>query len=318
MAMIDVVKGALTFLPGTKNLRFQQPKKTGSGFDARYCYGVWLKHLSITWKYGLNRIPHAIAELGPGDTFGVGISALLSGVNNYCALDVVPLASVKANLKVFDELVELFLSRAPRPTKGWPDFDDCLNERLFPSSILTETLLRETLSENRLRQIREALQNVGQSIDGICVRYFIPWSTINDISTQPVDLIISHSVLQHAVDLRSTYVGLHTWLRDGGFMSNQIDLGSMDLSEIWNGHRMYPKWIWNILVGAPSTRPQRHWLINGEPRSTHLANIKDCGFEIVRAFEDHRTDGIRRSQLSQAWRHISDEDLTCRGLFVLA
>ena len=318
MALRDVVKGAVTFIPGSEHFEFQQPKRTRAAADARYCYGVWLKHLSIAWKHGLNRIPDTVAELGPGDSLGVGISALLSGANTYDAFDVVALANVKNNLTVLDELIELFRARAPRPTKGWPDFDDCLDERLFPSSILTEALLRETLTESRLHKIREALENVGQSTNGICVRYFTQWEATRDIGAQSVDLILSHSVLQHAADLRSTYAALYAWLRGGGFMSHQIDLRSMGLSRIWNGHRMYPKWMWNILLGAPATRSQRHWLINGEPRSMHLASIRDCGLNIVCTLENHREDGIHRSQLSQAWRHLSDEDLTCSGLFVLA
>jgi hypothetical protein len=71
----------------------------------------------------------------------------------------VPFASTEVNLQIFEELVGLFRSRAPRPSKGWPDFDDLLDDRLFPSSILTEERLAEALRPSRLRHIREALTN---------------------------------------------------------------------------------------------------------------------------------------------------------------
>jgi hypothetical protein len=54
---------------------------------------------------------------------------------------------------------------APRPSKGWPDFDACLDRNLFPAHILTDALLEKTL----------------------------------------VDLIYSHSVLEHVDDVAGAY-----------------------------------------------------------------------------------------------------------------
>ena len=53
-----------------------------------------------------------VAELGPGDSLGTGIAALLSGVEKYYALDVKPYFNNAINLEMFDRLLELFQRRA--------------------------------------------------------------------------------------------------------------------------------------------------------------------------------------------------------------
>ena len=60
-------------------------------------------------------IPNSVAELGPGDSLGIGLAALLCGANNYYGLDAVPYCNDERNLKVFEELVGLFTQREHIP-----------------------------------------------------------------------------------------------------------------------------------------------------------------------------------------------------------
>jgi hypothetical protein len=76
-----------------------------------YCYEVWLKHLTLLWANGLRTIPDTVAELGPGDSLGTGLAALLSGANHYYALDIIRYADTPRNLMIFDQLVDLFQRR---------------------------------------------------------------------------------------------------------------------------------------------------------------------------------------------------------------
>ncbi|MDQ3775455.1 MAG: hypothetical protein M3461_14430, partial [Pseudomonadota bacterium] len=157
-------------------------------------------------------MPNTLAELGPGDSLGVGLAAMLSGVNNYYALDVVRYSNTELNLKIFEELIALLKARAERPSKGWPDFDRYLNSQLFPSHILTEEMLEQSLCENRIGQIRSALLNSGSQTSGVTIRYMVPWSDSSVIAKESVDVVLSHSVLEHIVDLEATYRSLHLWL----------------------------------------------------------------------------------------------------------
>lgn len=310
MIIRPLIKGVLTLIPGVESIL---PKgKTGGTDTAVYCYGVWLKHLTILFNNGMQTIPNTIAELGPGDSLGVGLAAMLSGVNNYYSLDIVRYSNTTHNIKVFDELVDLFKTRAARPIRGWPDYDMYLDQRLFPSIILTKEKLEESLSEERIYRIRNALVNQEAQDELVSIKYMVPWTDNNIIAKECVDLVVSHSVLEHVVDLESTYRAISIWLKPNGMMSHQIDFTSHGLSGKWNGYRAYSEIFWKMLVG------NRPWLINRQPCSVHMELMKENGFEVICHLKKHRTDGIQRSQLASRWMDISNDDLTCSGTFIVA
>jgi hypothetical protein len=128
-----------------------------------------------------------------------------------------------------------------------------------------------------------------------------------------VDLLLSHSVLEHVVDLDKTYRAIRTWLRPGGWMSHQIDFKCHGLSGEWNGYRGYPEPLWKLVLGS------RPFLLNRQPWSTHARLLEENGFELVCVMRQHIRDrGLRRDQLAARWRDISEDDLTCSGAFVQA
>jgi hypothetical protein len=308
MIIKPVVKGLLTYVPGMMKIL---PKGSGgSTKSAAYCYGVWLKHITLLWENGMHSIPNTLAELGPGDSIGIGLAAMLSGVDNYYSLDVVRFANTNLNLKIFDELVTLFRHRTARPTKGWPDFDCYLDENLFPSHILTEEVLAKSLAEDRVARIRTALADPEAQQKEITIKYMVPWSSEKIIEKESVDVILSHSVFEHVIDITNTYSALAQWLKPSGMMSHQIDFDAHGLSKEWNGYRAYSELLWKLMVG------RRPYLINREPCSAHVECILKNHFKIVCLLKSHRTDGIDRSQLSSYWKKISDDDLTCSGIFV--
>ena len=91
---------------------------THGTIEARYCYSVWLRHLMCAAANGLDTNPSAVAELGPGDSIGIGIASVLTGVERYFAFDVVAHANTPRNLAIFDGLVELFRAQAGYPRCG--------------------------------------------------------------------------------------------------------------------------------------------------------------------------------------------------------
>lgn len=310
MRIRPVVRGLLSCVPGGEHLL---PRRgTGGTTSALYCYEVWLKHLTMLRANGMRAIPGTLAELGPGDSIGIGIAAMLSGTNRYCALDVVRYSNTELNLAIFDELLALFRARAGKPYASWPAYDRHLDERLFPSHILTEEILASSLSEKRISLLREALRAPGTEREGIAIRYMVPWSDARVIEPGTIDVVVSHAVLEHVVDIAGTYRALSLWLKPGGMMSHQIDFSSHGIADRWNGYRAYPEWLWRVIAG------RRAFLLNREPCSTHIELAGANGFEIVCLMKKERSDGIPRAQLSPRWRHISDEDLACSDLFLQA
>lgn len=297
------LKGSLTFIPGVRSLL---PRRgTGGSNSAKYCYGVWMKHMTLLFANGMRCMPLRMAELGPGDSLGVGLAAMLSGVQHYQALDVVRYANTEENLKIFDELLQLFQSRAPRFVKGWPEFDHLLNERLFPSSILTEEHLSRSLAPERVARIRAALVNGSKPTDAISISYKVPWDDPAIIEPHSVDLIISHSVLEHVTDLDATYRAMHAWLKPGGMMSHQIDFQSHGLTKQWNGYRAIPEFMWTLMVG------RREYLINRAPYSEHARKCEMLDFEPLCEMKHIRIDGIETDRCARRWKTLGSEDLHC-------
>src|SRR5215216_4420238 len=85
MRLTPVARGLLTLVPALHDLL--PARNVGHTASAQYCYGVWLKHLTLLHAHGMTTMPQSLAELGPGDSLGVGMCALLSGSEHYVGLD---------------------------------------------------------------------------------------------------------------------------------------------------------------------------------------------------------------------------------------
>jgi hypothetical protein len=131
-----MLKGALTWVPPLNAWR-RHRAATGGSDSARYCYSVWLRHLRSLAPYGFRVKGAHVGELGPGDSIGIGLAALLSGAANYVSLDVMPF-SAKANLEeIFDDLVKLYLNGQPIPQEDeFPAVRPTLNSYEFPSDLV--------------------------------------------------------------------------------------------------------------------------------------------------------------------------------------
>lgn len=306
MRVKPVVAGAASFVPGLYELL--GGTRTGGTDVAEYCYGVWLKHLTLWWAHGVRRIPENLVELGPGDSLGIGLAGLLSGVHRYTAVDVVKAADTERTLAIFDELVNLFRQRAPRPRRGWPDFDVHLDQNLFPSHILTEEHLNGCLSVERIAAIRKSIRE--ESDEGP-VRYMTPWQE-DVLPAESADCVISHSVLEHVTDHEMVYRAIAHWLKRDGWTSHQIDFSSHSLGRQWNSHWACSDAMWTVIQG------KRPYLLNRLPSSIHEHALSSHGFRVIAFDRCKSDDGIRRDQLAQPFRDMLDQDFTCQSAYVLA
>jgi hypothetical protein len=308
MYLKPIVRGLATWVPYARKVF---AGGTGGSDQARYCYSVWLRHLVMADQSHLDTDPRTVAELGPGDSLGTGLCAVLTGADRYLAFDVVSHANAERNAAVLEQLVEMLKRRDPIPDETeYPRVDPLLPSYAFPASILTEERLSRTLAAPRLNRIRSALR--GDSADGIQIRYANRWEDPSVVESATVDLVFSQAVLEHVENLQHTYAAIHRWLRSGGLSSACIDFRCHTLAKQWNGVWGYSDAMWRLIRG------NRPFLLNREPLSTHRRLLDQNGLTVVREQARHNSRGLERGQLAERYRHISDEDLTTESVFIQA
>ncbi|MBN8436971.1 MAG: methyltransferase domain-containing protein [Candidatus Accumulibacter sp.] len=297
-------------LRGIKSIFVTPPLGTGGTVSAQYCYSVYLRHLVIADQHGLATDPHTIVELGPGDSIGIGLMALLTGAEQYYAIDAVRHASSATNSLIFDELTKLLTAQTPIPSGGeFAEILPKLDDYRFPTKILNEIRLSQFLATDRLSRLRMALAS--DLVTGP-IRYLAPMGRMHDIPVNSVDLIISQAVMEHIDQLDETYTECFRCLKPGGFMSHQIDLRCHDTAPEWNGHWKYADLTWRLMRGG------RPWFINRKPCSTHIGLANHAGFNIHAEIKQSVSSGISRRQLAERFKELSQSDLTTAGVLVLA
>jgi hypothetical protein len=307
--LILITKGTIKHLPGVKKLL--SPLKTGGTGESRYCYSVWLRHLK-NWSRFRENVPVSVAELGPGDSLGTGIAALLSGARHYYALDAVKYWDNEKNLQIFEELVGLFMQRSAMPAdKEYPKARPKPDNYAFPSGILTDSLLQQSLAAERLNAIRKELSDINNPENSF-IRYKIPWHESSVIDNGSIDFIYSQAVLECIEDLDNTFDAMHKWLRGDGLISHTIDLKCHGLTREWNGHWRFSEIEWYLVKGG------RSFLINRKPASKYRDLLYQHGFIILDMQNVKMNNRIPRNELAAEFRNMTEEDLTTSGMYILA
>jgi hypothetical protein len=302
-----LAKGAATFVPGVMKLACGGSGGTDS---SRYCYSVWLRHLCKIAEAGIEPSFRTVAELGPGDSLGIGLSAMLTGADRYFAFDAVAHARDESNLRTLSDLVDLFSRRESIPgTDDFPEIAPAPRSLEFPHAVLPEARLARAMAAARVACIRSALEH--GAAGSVEVRYFAPWSDSSAMQTASVDFAFSQAVLEHVENIEATYAALFRWLKPGAVMSHEIDFKSHGLTRDWYGHWTVSSWLWRIVRG------RRPYLINRLPASAHVSAIRAAGFEIVSQEAYHRRPPAG-GELAAEFRALTDDDLQTSGLYVLA
>lgn len=309
MKQIYILTGAATFLPGVR--RFLH-RATGGSNSPRYCYSVWMRHLTLAAENGLTQaVPRCVAEVGPGDSIGVGLAALLSGAERYYGLDVVEFANTKHNLAVFDSLVDLFRKRAAIPALDeFPKLKPQITSFDFPSRLLPDRQLNSCLDPVRLERVRMSIIDP-KSQDSL-IRYAVPWMEKAKIEPNSVDMVISQSALEYINDVAAAIQVMSSWMKPGGFMSHQIDLKSIGMHSLWDGNWCYSDLEWKLVNGG------RSYILNRAPYSAYIAAMRSAKLRLVFEQKVVSSSNIRREDLAPRFRDLTNDDLTTSGLFVQA
>jgi len=301
--------GTATFLPFVLGYAC---RGTGGTASARYCYSVWMRHLVKAHASG-HSPGGTVAELGPGDSLGIGLAAMLSGFDRYFSLDVKKHADMEGNLAVFKELVRLFRERTSIPgEEEFPLVFPRLDNYAFPHWILTDKLLKNTLDPWRVDAIAKALSGFGQKQDdAIRIDYIVPWSDVSFAHRESVDFAFSQAVLEHVDDIAAAHNAIYRCLRPGGFTSHTIDYESHGLTRDWFGHWTISDVSWRFVRGA------RPYLINRLPHSAHLQAIEGAGFQMIRE-EARRATPPPRAKLARRFSTLADRDLETCSAYIQA
>ena len=309
---------AATFIPGVAQLPPVQRvfKRHSIGthgtIEARYCYSVWLRHLMCAAANGLDTNPRAVAELGPGDSIGIGIASVLTGVERYFAFDVVAHANTPRNLAIFDGLVELFRAQADIPDASeYPRVGPTLNDYRFPGHILTPDRMRAALDPARLARVRESIQRTDQK-DSM-IQYRAPWSTAGAVEHETLDLVFSQATLEHVDGLPDVYRAMYAVAE-----TRRLHVAPDRLQV----PQLRPRMEWPLDVFGPHVEAgARQGRVAHQPpallraRRAHgekPASASSANNSCAR----HRA--CRRSQLASQFREIPDSDLTTTDAFVQA
>ena len=283
-----------------------------------YCYSVWMRHLSIITRAVPNFAPKVVVELGPGDSLGLGCAALLSGAEQYVALDVVAHADPEHDVKVLDELVELFEHHAPIPDgRLFPNLEPKLSSYNFPSRLFSDDGGRRIrIDPNRLQSIRAALAERHDVLyDNSPVGYLAPWGP-RSLDRQSVDLVITQAVLQdmsheaHRSELAGAFQAMSRWLRKGGVMSHQINFAFPGGTH-WNHHWRYSDAAWRVVRG------NRPFFENRAPLSTYLTLCEENDCEVV-SVKRVEAEGLPREKAAPRFRDLPEEDFRTASAHIVA
>jgi len=232
-----LLSGMLSFIPGVFGF-WDRIRPMGNTVSATYCQSIWQIHRDNSQRVNGGALPVAVAELGPGASLGVCIAALLDGVETAVALDAGHYADSAANLRILLELGSV---------------GDA-----------------STLNTNLIGAVERAGGPHEERL-----RYVAPWSDPNVLAANSIDLIFSHSVLEHVGEPLATYGACFHWLGSGGVMSHKIDHSSHGITRRWNGHYALPEKLWALIYG------RRPYLLNRQRPRQHLADMASVGFEIL-------------------------------------
>jgi hypothetical protein len=307
-----ILTGLLSYTP-LWNLRSKLVKPAiGGASSASYCYGVWLKHLAAAYDCGLRKVPEVVVELGPGESVGVGLAALLCGVSRYLAVDIVKHASTGLNMQIFQELVALFKRDLDIPDDTeFPYMEPKFEQSISPRFILDRDQMEFCLSDQRIQSISDALMRPSPA-NPISISYVSPAYANSIIRSNSVGMIISHAVMEHVDNLEGAYRSMYTWLGPEGITTHMIDFTSHELSEYWNGHWTFSDLVWTLIRG------QKSYLLNREPFSTHIKLQHKVGFKVLKVIKTENHDGVDRERLSPKFVDMSEQDFCTSSALIIS
>jgi hypothetical protein len=293
---------------GALRPKTKRSRSIGSGGtnNIRYCYAVWMRHLLACQEF-LPAHPSFVAEVGPGDSLGVGITALLCGAKQYLGLDAVAHRDWRRDASMAAPLAQLVKHQAQPP--GDDEFPKLLPKLDFMGF---PTPIKPSATGRLVNAIETTLETKNAGSENQLITYFAPWQQHLELLPQgKVDFLFSQGAMEFFDDLPSTYKILARCLSKGGVMSHQIDLSAHGLGPYWYSHWTYSDALWSLLV-----RRRLYWT-NRLPLSAHMSAIEAAGLKILQ-MRSKTENAAPRSQLVKRFTNLDPRDLKTSSVHVVA
>jgi len=281
----------------------QDPNETGGTSKADYCLFVWHHHQHFITRHFPDFRPRHILEIGPGDTVGVGLTALISGADSYTGIDAHRYLNLDLTRRHADEIVDLLLEHQAQGKTPAPTGQD-----LTPlAQDLLEAFCAEQADPTKAPQTHRPDQRLN---------YLSPLAPAEISAALPeahFDMCMSQAVLEHVDAPDVAYRAMFRALKPGGVFSHEIDFRAHQTSYDWNGHWVYSERQWQR---AQNTLTFTY--INRLPLSAHLDMIKAAGFRVLNVSPAKQASDIGRTHLAKRWKDLSQDDLETAGAHILA
>jgi|WetSurMetagenome_2_1015567.scaffolds.fasta_scaffold316530_1 hypothetical protein len=271
--MIDVrlikaiLKGIITFIPGVSFFTNIVKKKTKhSGANAEFCYSLWLSILVHLKENGINPDFEKVGELGSGGSAGVGICALLTGTNQFYALEIEDHFDLENNLKLLDEIVSL-LQNETMISQTIDQLNIRINDNQFPSDLIKPRYI----DNDFINEIREDINSFG--INSRHLHFIYNWQEKPSLK---LDLVLSRAVMEHVAEPKFVYKQLLFNLNKCSYMFHDIEFHSHGITGKTGRYMEINSFVWQIIYG------KRDYFLNRWNLDKHLYSLKKFGFEIVK------------------------------------
>lgn len=270
MIIKAIVKGMLTFLPGIK---FLLDKKTTfhSSYNSKFCYSFWLQLFVALRKEEYTKKLEKVGEIGNGGSLGMGICALLTGSKEYYSFEINKSFDKKKNLKLLDELAELFEEKSKIPS----EFEK-LNIHSDTYDFPKDLIKNDNFNQNIIEEIRSEINS--DFINSKRIKIIQDWESHASLN---LDLVFSRAVLEHVNAPIRVYHAVYSHLNNNAIMAHDIELHSHGITQKLDGHYRIPNYLWKIIFG------NRSYFLNRWNCKHHIACIEKTGFEICSIFENH-------------------------------
>jgi len=265
--IFSMIKGLITFIPYVDYINRNPKKNTHSSNSSEFCYNLWARIYILLKDNKIDAKLDNIAEIGTAGSLGVGLCAMLTGSNQYTALEIENNFNLQENLKIYNEITKLFMNKTP--------VSDKYNQINIPiETKYINTYPFNNFDTDKINLIETYINNINKPNNPI--KYIVDWQRHKDLK---FDFIYSRAVIEHVKNPNNIYKKIKEILHPNQYMLHDIELHSHGVTNHIIGHTKINRFIWKIIYG------KRKYFLNRLDTNQHKKLITNNNYKIVYEFK---------------------------------